>query len=263
MPLIQKFACALNDQENIHSETNRSLRDAHDESGHEHKVFRKPTVSYGVRSDFKDYSSHSHSHSHSHSRKSRDNRRGRKYSEEREDESFTSSSSRRRAWEPDRKWESESIRQEERDMKRKQDLKEDYGIRMYLETSKKGQKETFYCELCRVELNSRETKISHQDGTKHQDRLLKIRVPDRNHVIKRISNPLTTKKKQPMRLEAKIMKCREPIVGLRYVDEFICESNDEMEPYYECSLCDSQGEPNSMFNHLLGKNHRSAFFQVR
>merc|ERR1719510_1932070 len=35
------------------------------------------------------------------------------------------------------------------------------------QTVRKGQKETFYCELCMIELNSRDTLYSHIKGQKH------------------------------------------------------------------------------------------------
>ena len=33
--------------------------------------------------------------------------------------------------------------------------------------TRKGEKKTFYCELCLVELNSEDTMISHKNGMKH------------------------------------------------------------------------------------------------
>ena len=52
------------------------------------------------------------------------------------------------------------------------------------------------------------------------------------------------------------------MVGLKFVDEFIPDYDDEIEPYYECALCGNQGEANAMFNHLLGRNHRAKFFEA-
>ena len=47
--------------------------------------------------------------------------------------------------------------------------------------TRKGEKKTFYCELCLVELNSEDTMISHRNGMKHlkkekaeRDRKLKV-----------------------------------------------------------------------------------------
>ena len=34
----------------------------------------------------------------------------------------------------------------------------------------------------------------------------------------------------------------------------------EMEPFYECNLCNNQGEANGMVNHVLGRGHREKFF---
>ena len=33
-----------------------------------------------------------------------------------------------------------------------------------------------------------------------------------------------------------------------------------MEPFYECNLCNNQGEANGMVNHVLGRGHREKFF---
>ena len=35
--------------------------------------------------------------------------------------------------------------------------------------------------------------------------------------------------------------------------QFIPVSNSEMEPHYECELCESQGQANCIFSHLLGQ----------
>ena len=51
---------------------------------------------------------------------------------------------------------------------RKNDLDTNFGIDQYKNLSKKGSKETFYCEFCKIELNSIETKESHEVGVKHQ-----------------------------------------------------------------------------------------------
>lgn len=47
----------------------------------------------------------------------------------------------------------------------------------------------------------------------------------------------------------------------RFVTEIIACSNVEMEPYYECSICNMQGEANGMFNHIFGKGHRENFLR--
>ena len=53
----------------------------------------------------------------------------------------------------------------------------------------------------------------------------------------------------------------DPIIGLRYISETIPCSSNEMEPYYECYLCGTQGEANGMFNHLIGRGHREKVLQ--
>ena len=59
-----------------------------------------------------------------------------------------------------------------------------------------------------------------------------------------------------MRLQERIKTTQEPVVGLRHVQEFLTESDPEMEPHYQCGLCGSQGTSNSMFSHLMGGKHR-------
>ena len=50
----------------------------------------------------------------------------------------------------------------------KRDIETDYGVKTYQGQAKKGEKETFYCNLCKVELNSRETRNSHMQGSIHR-----------------------------------------------------------------------------------------------
>ena len=68
-------------------------------------------------------------------------------------------------------------------------------------------------------------------------------------------------KKVPVSLSEKLREVSEPIVGLKYIAETIPCSSNEMEPYYECYLCGTQGEANGMFNHLTGRNHREKVIQ--
>jgi len=132
---------------------------------------------------------------------------------------------------------------------------------------RKGQKETFYCEFCLLELNSRDTLYSHTKGQKHMKKVEeheeRIR---RGHYVEEkkvrpIANPLPLQKKVPVRLTEKLRETTTAIVGLDFVHEIIACSNAEVEPYYECELCGQQGEANAMFQHLQGKPHRAKFLQ--
>ena len=76
-------------------------------------------------------------------------------------------------------------------------------------------------------------------------------------------NPLPLQKKVPIRLQEKLRESRETIVGLDFIQEIIACSNAEVEPYYECMSCGTQGEANGMYNHLVGKNHRERFLEKK
>ena len=36
-----------------------------------------------------------------------------------------------------------------------------------------------------------------------------------------------------------------------------------MEPHYSCGLCESQGQSNCMFAHLIGRKHRKNFASLK
>ncbi len=136
----------------------------------------------------------------------------------------------------------------------------DYGRRTYKETPKKGDKDTFYCQVCRTELNSRETMQSHVSGARHRQRLdAECRTRrEREEAVKRIPNPTETKKKKiPDRLEQLLTRTGDPVVGLKFISEYLPVSNDEMEPHYECALCQNQGKAGAMFSHILARDHRA------
>jgi len=135
--------------------------------------------------------------------------------------------------------------------------------------AKKGEKQSYYCDLCLVELNSDETMMAHKQGQKH----LKKRKSFENQCIEEgkitssdtcyirpISAAKLAPKKIPIRLKEKMSETLEPVVGLEFIYEVISYSNIEMEPHYECKLCPNQGQANHMFNHLLGRGHREKFF---
>ena len=137
------------------------------------------------------------------------------------------------------------------------------GIRLL--KTKKG-KQTSYCDLCKLELNSEDTMKMHAAGAPHMKRMLAV-MKDGNAMdfinpIKAIPNPLPTRKKQPIRIQQKILESVHKIVGLSYVKECIPCSDSEMEPWYECHLCGKQGQANCMFQHLIGREHRQNFVNI-
>ena len=66
-------------------------------------------------------------------------------------------------------------------------------------------------------------------------------------------------KKIPVRLHAKLLEVKQPIVGLKFITEIRAISDIEAEPFYECKLCNNQGEAHGMVNHVVGRNHREKF----
>ena len=134
------------------------------------------------------------------------------------------------------------------------------GIRL-LKTMKG--KQTYYCDLCKLELNSEDTMKTHAAGAPHMKRMVAV-MKDGNAMdfIKPIANPLPTRKKQPIRIQQKILESVHKIVGLSYVKECIPCSDSEMEPWYECHLCGKQGQANCMFQHLIGREHRQNFVNI-
>jgi len=141
---------------------------------------------------------------------------------------------------------------------------------------KKGEKKTFYCQICLIELNSLDTMRSHVKGVKHMKKELQLdsqkeekirkgemsrREAERGPKVIPIPNPESTKKKVPVRLHEKIKETRDPVVGLDFIREYIAVSDPEMEPHYECDLCGNQGIANGMFSHLMGHRHRQRFVE--
>ena len=135
--------------------------------------------------------------------------------------------------------------------------------------AKKGEKQSYYCDLCLVELNSDETMMAHKQGQRHLKKRKsyknqcieegKITASDTSYICP-ISATKLAPKKIPIRLKEKMSETLEPVVGLEFIYEVISYSNIEMEPHYECKLCSNQGQANHMFNHLLGRGHREKFF---
>ena len=148
-----------------------------------------------------------------------------------------------------------------------------YGVP---EVQRKGVKNTFYCSVCYVELSSQETMKSHSNGAKHQKKVLALK-RDREEKIRKglmsdqeelpgirpIPNPESTKVKIPIRLQQRIRGTEEPVVGLKYVKEYLTKSDPQMEPHYECELCGNKGTSNSMFSHLMGHKHRKEFAEKK
>ena len=130
--------------------------------------------------------------------------------------------------------------------------------------ARKGEKETFYCELCEIELNSRDTMTSHMKGQKHVKKMHDAHRKNaaKNKAIIKVPNPMPHRKKVTIRLEEKLHEIStEPIVGLRFIMETVACSSPEAEALYECVLCGMQGEANHMVNHLVGKGHKEKFLQ--
>eukprot|EP00092_Neocalanus_flemingeri_P031563 GFUD01034274.1.p1 GENE.GFUD01034274.1~~GFUD01034274.1.p1 ORF type:complete len:402 (-),score=123.26 GFUD01034274.1:32-1237(-) len=142
---------------------------------------------------------------------------------------------------------------------------------------RKGEKKTFYCDICLVEMNSLATMKSHMSGWKHIKKQMALSYIREDKVgrglmteeeatmselgVRPIPNPESTKKKVPICLQEKIRETLEPVVGLKYVTEFIAVSDAEMEPHYECELCGAVGQSNMMLSHLMGQKHRQRFLE--
>lgn len=130
------------------------------------------------------------------------------------------------------------------------------------EKGRKGDKKTFYCNLCYIELNSEDTKISHERGVKH---VKKAQISSQEYLergedppefIKPIPNPESAKKKIPIRLHKKLKEANDPAIGLEFVIEYLPETDPEMDPQYECELCGNKGIANGMLSHVMGHTHR-------
>ena len=95
------------------------------------------------------------------------------------------------------------------------------------------QKKTFWCNICKIELNSEDTMNSHLNGFKHMKKALTNAMASQPlQEIVPIPNPQATRKKIPLRLQQKILESSHVIVGLSFVKEYIACSNSEMEPHY-------------------------------
>ena len=69
----------------------------------------------------------------------------------------------------------------------------------------KKDKKTFYCNTCKLELNSEDTMKSHMKGSKHMKKALAEQAEGRDVLqVQLIANPKPTRKKQPTRLQEKI-----------------------------------------------------------
>jgi len=166
-------------------------------------------------------------------------------------------------------------KQEEKGHERKMNLLQDIPQNLEVGNFKprvtiKGEKRFFYCNLCEVQLSSVETMTSHENGVPHSKKVKKemeawkgkvqagLVSPDRPQpvFIKAIPIPPPVKAKILKRLHERIRDSEEPIIGLKYVTEFLAESDRDMEPSYECEACGNKGNSNSMLSHLNGMNHK-------
>ena len=113
---------------------------------------------------------------------------------------------------------------------------------------------------------------SHTQGSKHLKKMQALEAEQKEKVlrgladpnkklpgVKPIPNPPSAKIKVPTRLQERIRVSDDPVVGLRYIKEFLAKSDPEMEPQYECRLCGNKGTSNSMFSHIMGGRHRQLF----
>ena len=136
----------------------------------------------------------------------------------------------------------------------------------------KGMKKTFYCDLCLVTLSSVVTMMIHSSGVNHEKKRLALESKREENIrnglmtghekmpgIRQIPNPEPVRVKVPVRLHDRIKDSQDPVVGLQHIQEFLTQSDPEMEPHYLCNLCGKKGSSNSMFSHLMGRDHRQEF----
>lgn len=61
-------------------------------------------------------------------------------------------------------------------------------------------------------------------------------------------------------LQAKIDKCRMPMVGLEYLLELTL--GDNKEPGYLCVLCEKRGDPRTIIDHITSYKHRLKYLVI-
>lgn len=131
-----------------------------------------------------------------------------------------------------------------------------------------GDKKTYYCQICWLELSSEDTMINHLNGVSSGELGVCLSYVSSFEQVKhtkrqsewggegpgivQIPNPRPSRVKVPVRLHQKIRECPDPIVGLDFISEILPVSDPEMEPHYRCGLCGNQGIANGMFAHLTG-----------
>lgn len=130
----------------------------------------------------------------------------------------------------------------------------------YQRTKHGKTKETFECTICEIVFHSRDTMEVHARGRQHREN---ERENETKGGIYQIPNPEPLRKKIPIRLQIKLMESTNPLVGLEYIIEFLPISSDEVEPYYECFLCDNSGEAHTMAVHIMSANHIRKYLLAR
>jgi len=131
---------------------------------------------------------------------------------------------------------------------------------------KKRKSTQYFCNLCQVDLTSDCSRESHIKGMNHLKRR-RIENQKKNDAgcfaTSKVGIAEAGKKKVPIRLVQKIRESTEPVIGLESVYEYIAESNDEVEPVYQCKLCGNKGIANAMLAHVVGRKHRQNVLQSR
>ena len=88
-------------------------------------------------------------------------------------------------------------------------------------------KQTFYCSVCKITLNSQATRVIHEKGARHMKNAMSSEVEDSDGGIFPMQNP-ESRKKIPITLAQKIKDSsgQQYIVGLDYITEYIPVSDE-------------------------------------
>ncbi|XP_041479101.1 titin-like isoform X2 [Lytechinus variegatus] len=126
----------------------------------------------------------------------------------------------------------------------------------------------YYCTLCEVQTTSQENFDMHNDGMRHkanverQKRGEDVVKGSRNKGNRGKKKKITVTGEEIVEIQPIIDKCKEPLVGLEMINEYL-RQEWQTETYFYCTLCEARFQLVNFIAHVTGYRHRYSYIKIK
>lgn len=119
-------------------------------------------------------------------------------------------------------------------------------------------KRTYHCEICECSCTGKDCFDKHLSGARHAKN---VKNKEAGLPMAKGKSSKGAKGPKDPDLATALARCKDPIIGLKCIIEWVHESDHLLEPTYSCELCGNKFDLRMVTSHLTGRNHRMNYMK--